>query len=191
MFLLDWLDNLPRLPMSRAHMRAFIFAMREAGVDDVPSLETLRRYQKALRGQIAVPTNRKKSTRNNIFYVNDIAAQVAHVRVFVCVLAVCHEGLILSSQDFANPLVRPFIRLYPEKTDGVVNEVWQASKWMNELKSDQLTPMVIGIKGQHFYVNELTYTNSKEFVIPIKWYTNREELYGECWTVARSVSVSR
>lgn len=192
MFLLDWLDNLPRLPMSRSHMRAFIFAMREAGVDNVPSLETLRRFQKGLRGHVAVPTVRKKSTRDNIFYVNDISSQVAHVRVLACAFMKTELKRFLScTKDFANPLVRPFIRLYPEKTNGIVNEVWQASKWMNELSSDQLTPMVVGAKDQHFYVNELAYTNSKEFVIPLKWYTNQEVLYGECWTVTRNVSMYR
>ena len=81
MFLLDMLDNLPRLRLSGEHMKAIIFAMKEAGVPDVPSLETLRRTQKKLRSQYSVPSTRRESSRGNIYYVNDICSQVAKVNI--------------------------------------------------------------------------------------------------------------
>lgn len=62
-------------------MRAILFVMSEAGVPDVPSFETLRRHQKLLRAQVAVPTRRHVSSHGNIFYVNDISEQIAKVRV--------------------------------------------------------------------------------------------------------------
>ena len=89
-------------------------------------------------------------------------------------------------QDFANPYIRRLLRLYPEKTSGKISEVWQASKWLNEL-DDKCTPMVVGNNGQHFYVKELAFTNKKEFVIPLKWFTRDNALYGDCWKVTRQV----
>lgn len=42
----------------------------------------------------------------------------------------------------ANPLIRPHIRFYPEDAGSRLTETWQASRWLHELPSDILTPMV-------------------------------------------------
>lgn len=80
--MLDTLDSLPRLRFSDAQMEVLMFAMRELGVRDVPSLRTFRRAQKKLRTEISHPSNRCESVRGNIFYINDIATQVARVKTF-------------------------------------------------------------------------------------------------------------
>lgn len=77
------LDSLPRLRLSEAQMRTIIFVLREAGVKNVPSLKTLHRVQEKLRKQVGYPTVRHVSPRGNVFYVNDIKAQVAKVCVFL------------------------------------------------------------------------------------------------------------
>ena len=75
------LDSLPRLRISNSIMRAFLFVLKEAGVPDVPSLDTLRRRQVQLRKEAAVPTQRHVSNHGNIFYANDICQQVAKVAI--------------------------------------------------------------------------------------------------------------
>lgn len=80
LFMLDLLDNLPRLRMSDAQFKAVLFIMRECGASDVPSLDTLRRAQKKLRKNTAVSTERFKSGQGNVFYVNNIQQQLAQVR---------------------------------------------------------------------------------------------------------------
>ena len=79
-FLLDLLDSLPRLRLSDQQMRLVIFVLKEAGVSNVPSLQTLRRVQKRLREDVAVPTERRISVKGNVFYVNQLGAQIAQVR---------------------------------------------------------------------------------------------------------------
>jgi hypothetical protein len=79
MYLLDMLDNLPRLRMSDKHMEAILFVLRESGAQDVPSLDTLRRLQSNLSEMIATKPNRHISADGNIYYINNIAAQVAEV----------------------------------------------------------------------------------------------------------------
>lgn len=78
--ILDTLDSLPRMRFSSAQMEILLFAMRELGLRGIPSLKTLRRAQDDLREKIAIPSVRHQSIRGNIFYVNDIASQVARVR---------------------------------------------------------------------------------------------------------------
>ena len=82
MYLLDMLDNLPRLRMSNKHMEAILFVMRESGAWDVPSLDTLQRLQSSLSGKVSAKPTRHVSTDENIYYINDIAAQVADVCIF-------------------------------------------------------------------------------------------------------------
>lgn len=81
MYLLDLLDNLPRLRLSDPHMRTIMFVMKELGVKSVPSLDTLRRLQAQLREHVSVPTSLRSSSRGHIFYVNEIGAQIAKVRL--------------------------------------------------------------------------------------------------------------
>ena len=77
MFLLDMLDNLPRLRMSDKHLEAVIFVMKESGAQSVPSLDTLRRFQKGLREVMpSQSTNRHQSTEGNIFYTNSLVGQI-------------------------------------------------------------------------------------------------------------------
>lgn len=166
--ILDTLDSSPRLRLSDNQMQLIMFGMSELGVRDVPALSTFRDMQKALRRKIAVPTEEHRSSRGNVFYVNNIGALIA--------------------KDFANPLIRPFIHLYPERNNGVVNEVWQASKWADELGPDHLTPMAKGLKKQHFYVHELARTKDGRYFIPKKWFTIKDKLHCECNRVLENVS---
>ena len=96
--------------------------------------------------------------------------------------------LIPLFQDFSNPLLRPHLRLYPEKSEKIT-ETWQASKWMTDLPPSLQSPMVIGRGSQHFYLSELAFTDTHQFVIPKLWYTQGGELRGDCWLVSEVVSM--
>lgn len=80
MFLLDVLDNLPRLRLSSAQLRIILWVMKETGSRDVPSLYGLRRMQESLE-KLAVTTKQYDSSLGNTFFSNDINQIVAQVRV--------------------------------------------------------------------------------------------------------------
>ncbi len=80
MFLLDTLDNLPRMRISNSLMNVFLWILREGGARDVPSLYHLRQAQVSLRKSTGVPTTQHESPKGNVYSMNDPRTLVAMVR---------------------------------------------------------------------------------------------------------------
>ncbi|KAF7315983.1 hypothetical protein MIND_00115300 [Mycena indigotica] len=163
MFLLDILDNLPRLRVSKSLMRVILWIMRETGAQDIPSLEGLNRVQKEIRAESGIPTLPCLSPLGNVFFMNDPCAIVAH--------------------DWANPAIRKHIRVYPEiPSNGIVCEIWHAQKWRKNMDLDALSPMY-DAGNAHFYVNELCRLQDGKFVVPIRWVTVNSAVWADCYSV--------
>lgn len=83
MMLLDMLDNLPRMHISDALMKLFIWVLKETGASDVPSFYMLRKTQGIIRKNSNVPTIKCTSPLGNTFYVNDPRHIIAQVSIFM------------------------------------------------------------------------------------------------------------
>ncbi|KAF8166903.1 hypothetical protein K438DRAFT_1616397 [Mycena galopus ATCC 62051] len=163
MFLLDILDNLPRLRISSSLMRVFLWILKEAGCKSVASFDHLRRVHKELLGQCAIPSIPCKSTQGNVFFMNDPRAIIV--------------------QDWANPTTRRLIQLYPEiPQDGVIREIWHAQKWRKNMDLDILSPMDAA-GTTHYYVNEVACLLDDTFVIPIRWVIFRGKVWADAFSV--------
>jgi hypothetical protein len=70
MFMLDLLDNLPRLRLSDDHLKAILWVMRECRTPNVPTFSQLRKRQASLTRQVDIKTEHHTSSLGNHFYMN-------------------------------------------------------------------------------------------------------------------------
>lgn len=85
----------------------------------------------------------------------------------------------------ANPLVRPHLHFYPERSVGrSLSEARQAERWLTELPDDQLTPMARFRDGD-YYIHEPAMLTNGQLCMPVRWFTKAETgkdiLYAQCW----------
>ncbi|KAJ7024015.1 hypothetical protein C8F04DRAFT_1192873 [Mycena alexandri] len=163
-FLLDILDNLPRLRISGSLMRVILWMLKQGRCKDVPSFALLRRIQKSIRSECGIPTIPCKSVQGNVFFMNDPAAII--------------------TQDWANPQSRKDIHVYPEiPTDGIIREIWHAQKWRVNMDLDVLSPMYDS-GSSHYYVNEVARLKSGIFVVPIRWVIFEDKVHADVFSIA-------
>ncbi|KAJ3786078.1 hypothetical protein GGU10DRAFT_420697 [Lentinula aff. detonsa] len=153
-FMLDMLDNLPRLRLSDDHLKAIIWVMRECGTPNVPFFSELRRTQKRLASELNLCPEHHVSSLGNHFFMT-------------------HPSKLFA-MDWANPLVWKHLHVYPEIST-IVSETYQASKWTEEVSLDELSPMWADWSSpnqhRHFYVNELALTSNSNYVVVLRWVT--------------------
>ncbi|KZV95843.1 hypothetical protein EXIGLDRAFT_747918 [Exidia glandulosa HHB12029] len=162
LFLLDLLDNLPRLRLSSSQMRMVLWVMKETGSKDVPSLYALREVQKQLSDAVGIATREFRSSLGNIFSANDIGQLIA--------------------RDYANPEIGPLLQFYPEEPSGPRSEVWHFDR-LKELDPSLLTPMFVAPDGRHYYVNELAELGDGRLVIPYMWIIRGGEMCADAYYV--------
>ena len=81
-FLLDVIDNLPRLRISGSFMKVLLWLLCELGVKEIPSFDGLRKVQKSLREKQGIPTISWMTPKGNAFSFNDPRTLIANVSIW-------------------------------------------------------------------------------------------------------------
>ncbi|KAI9061285.1 hypothetical protein FKP32DRAFT_1654775 [Trametes sanguinea] len=161
------LDNLPRLRISDALLKVFLWILREAGVKDVPSFNAFRTMQQQLRAGAGISTIQCQSPQGNVFYLNDPRELIA--------------------KDWANPLVRPEMQLYPEiPQDGIIREIWHTEKWHTGMDPTMLSPMY-DAGDTHYYVNEWAQLHDGRIILPRRWVIFKGAVHAEAHVINNQV----
>jgi len=85
-------------------------------------------------------------------------------------------------QDYSNPHTRQQIQIYPEVPDGPISEIWHAEKWQKELDPRLLSPMYAD-GDRHFYVLEFARLKNGNFVVPVRWLTQKGRVKADAFEV--------
>ncbi|KAJ7479923.1 hypothetical protein FB451DRAFT_1172006 [Mycena latifolia] len=178
MFLLDTLDNLPRLRISSSLMRVFLWILKEAGCKDVPSFDGLRRVQKKIRSDSGIPSIPCKSPLGNIFFMNDPRAIVAQRQS----IAYSTTAPILLGLGEPN---------HVETNSGLSRDPrgWYHPrnlahpKVAENMDLDILSPMYDAGETRHYYVNKVARLKNGDFIIPVRWLMFRGKVYCDAFSV--------
>ncbi|KAJ7110945.1 hypothetical protein C8R44DRAFT_742719 [Mycena epipterygia] len=92
--------------------------------------------------------------------------------------------LMPKKKEFANPLVRKHLHLYPEDSGCRLEEARQAAKWKEEVDGNVSAPMARAENGKDYYVEEAALANIDDEgtvgpVMPMRWFTR----HGIIWAV--------
>lgn len=79
MFLLDVLDNLPRLRMSSSLLQMILWLLCRCGIKNVPSLGSFRKMQANMRSLCRFEPETVTSDLGNVFTINDPCKSIALV----------------------------------------------------------------------------------------------------------------
>jgi hypothetical protein len=79
MFLLDLLDNIPRLRLSTEHLKLIMWIMEEAGCPHIPTFSKLRTTQQQLQKVCSVQSHQYHSSQGNVFEMLDIPQLIGRV----------------------------------------------------------------------------------------------------------------
>ncbi|KAJ7797935.1 hypothetical protein B0H14DRAFT_2618391 [Mycena olivaceomarginata] len=93
--------------------------------------------------------------------------------------------------NFANPLIRPKLHLYPEDSSQRLEEARQAAKWKQEVDGNISGPMARGTGGKDFFVEEVCFAKLDSHgsvgpVMPMRWFTRE----GRMWSIAHPLRLT-
>ena len=92
-------------------------------------------------------------------------------------------------QEFANPVTREILHLYPEEGVGPeLKHPRQARKWAKEVDPAVAAPMARGIDGRDYFVNELAMARvgSQRHPAPVviaRWFQREGALFSKAYPV--------
>ncbi|KAK6981189.1 hypothetical protein R3P38DRAFT_2559295 [Favolaschia claudopus] len=130
----------PRSVFSESELDAARWFASKCGVQDLPAIRQVKRHRSTILDLCGADLASIDGRLGNTF-------------------ALLNLGKVLAN-EFANPLVRPFIRVLPHDSGEFLSEACQAEKWLSDVSPNLSGPMVR--RGeQDFFVTAIPENNGK------------------------------
>ncbi|KAJ7840538.1 hypothetical protein B0H14DRAFT_2587418 [Mycena olivaceomarginata] len=154
--LLDLMSGFPRACFSEKELNATRWYAKKNGVSMQPTIKQVKNHRQDILNTAGLETKLLEGKLGNSFAVNDWFKILEH--------------------EFANPLVRPKLHLYPEDSGEKLEEARQAEKWKEEVDGNISAPMARGNGGKDYYVEEVCFAKLNDDravgpVMPMRWFT--------------------
>ncbi|KAJ6562524.1 hypothetical protein B0H19DRAFT_1375582 [Mycena capillaripes] len=147
---LDILMHLPRSVFSQRQLELFLWLLKVNNVDDVPSVKSMQELNAMLQKLCGIET-------------------------------IAYNGALGHKyHEMSNPKVRPNLEFYPEDTGKLLEEARQGKRWLEEIPSEQTTPMA-RIGQQDYFIHEPAMLTDGKFCMPIRWFFRDKALVAKCW----------
>ncbi|KAF7971893.1 hypothetical protein HWV62_19513 [Athelia sp. TMB] len=167
--LLDVMGAFPRSLFSEAELKAARWYAAKHGVTGLPNVRQVKNHRKKILDAAGISTRTVEGKLGNLYAVNDWAQIIRN--------------------EFANPLVRPHISVYPEDSGDCLEETRQAARWKTEINTVFAGVMARGDADKDYFVEEPCFANLDDAgrvgpVMPMRWFTRKGQLYCEAYLLA-------
>ncbi|KAJ7848534.1 hypothetical protein B0H13DRAFT_1906711 [Mycena leptocephala] len=169
--LLDIMSGFPRACFSEKELNATRWYAKKNGVSSQPTIKQVKNHREDILNVAGLQTKLLHGKLGNTFAVNDWFKILQH--------------------EFANPLIRPKLHLYPEDSGRRLEEARQAAKWKQEVDGNISGPMARGNGGKDFFVEEVCFAKLDSHgsvgpVMPMRWFTRE----GRMWSIAHPLRLT-
>ncbi|KAJ7916453.1 hypothetical protein B0H13DRAFT_2449123 [Mycena leptocephala] len=169
--LLDIMSGFPRACFSEKELNATRWYAKKNGVSLQPTIKQVKNHREDILNVAGLQTKLLHGKLGNTFAVNDWFKILQH--------------------EFANPLIRPKLHLYPEDSGRRLEEARQAAKWKQEVDGNISGPMARGNGGKDFFVEEVCFAKLDSHgsvgpVMPMRWFTRE----GRMWSIAHPLRLT-
>ncbi|KAJ6487363.1 hypothetical protein C8R47DRAFT_979100 [Mycena vitilis] len=155
------MSGFPRACFSEKELNATRWYAAKNGVSSQPTIKKVKNHRQDILNVAGLNTKLIDGKLGNSFALNDWFKILEH--------------------EFANPLIRPKLHLYPEDSGDRLEEGRQAAKWKQEVNGNISGPMARGHGGKDYYVEEICFARLDGAggvgpVMPTRWFTRNGEL---------------
>ncbi|KAJ7348328.1 hypothetical protein DFH08DRAFT_1000016 [Mycena albidolilacea] len=155
------MSGFPRACFSEKELNATRWYAAKNGVSAQPTIKQVKNHRQNISNVAGLATQLVDGKLGNFFAVNDWVKILEH--------------------EFANPLVRPKLHLYPEDSGDRLEEGRQGAKWKQEVNGNISGPMARGNGGKDYFVEEVCFArldgaSAVGPVMPLRWFTRNGEL---------------
>ncbi|TFK70456.1 hypothetical protein BDN72DRAFT_838978 [Pluteus cervinus] len=157
--LIDVMAAFPRSVFSETELDATRWFAMKCGVVNLPTIRQVKSHRPKLQAYCGVKPTLKKGSLGNLYTIIDL-------------------GRVLAD-EFANPLIRPFIKIFSTDSGECLTEASEANKWHHEVDANLAGPMVRHNEKDYF-VNEpaIALIGGKCCgVLPSRWFLKDGEIW--------------